>query len=127
MNNSTASGWAECMQALSHYSYHVSSGQFVLCDLQGGIYEGGIVLTDPVVHSRDRVFGVTDLGDQGISTFFSSHTCNRFCKSAWTKPRDQRQYYHPSSGTAMEMQKVVTRPNAFRPELTAIHDDDDEE
>lgn len=25
------------LQALSHFSYHVSGGQFTLCDLQGGI------------------------------------------------------------------------------------------
>mmetsp|Transcript_16236 Transcript_16236/g.35102 ORF Transcript_16236/g.35102 Transcript_16236/m.35102 type:complete len:228 (-) Transcript_16236:450-1133(-) len=28
--------WPRVMQALSHFSYHVSAGQFVLCDLQGG-------------------------------------------------------------------------------------------
>lgn len=27
--------WAEVMQALSHYTYHITSGHFVLCDLQG--------------------------------------------------------------------------------------------
>lgn len=25
------------MQSLSHYSYHISSGMFTLCDLQGGL------------------------------------------------------------------------------------------
>jgi hypothetical protein len=35
------------MQALSHYSYHKSGGQMVLCDLQGGILSSGrdVVLT----------------------------------------------------------------------------------
>jgi hypothetical protein len=50
------------LQALSHFSYHYTSGQFVLCDLQGGIYKHAAVLTDPVVHSQDRRFGPTDLG-----------------------------------------------------------------
>jgi hypothetical protein len=33
------------MQALSHYSYHKSGGQLVLCDLQGGLTSQGAVLT----------------------------------------------------------------------------------
>ena len=33
--------WSEVMQALSHFSYHNSGGQFLLCDLQGGVYSDG--------------------------------------------------------------------------------------
>lgn len=33
--------WSDAMQALSHFSYHNSSGQFLLCDLQGGVYSDG--------------------------------------------------------------------------------------
>jgi len=33
--------WGEAMQALSHFSYHNSGGQFLLCDLQGGSYSDG--------------------------------------------------------------------------------------
>jgi len=33
--------WGEVMQALSHFSYHSSGGQFLLCDLQGGSYSDG--------------------------------------------------------------------------------------
>ena len=33
--------WNDVLQALSHYSYHVSSGQFLLCDLQGEEGEEG--------------------------------------------------------------------------------------
>jgi Alpha-kinase family len=33
--------WGEAMQALSHYSYHISGGLVLLCDLQGGIYRDG--------------------------------------------------------------------------------------
>lgn len=41
--------WGRAMQALSHYSYHISGGTLLLCDLQGGIYEDGAILTDPVI------------------------------------------------------------------------------
>ncbi|SPO03578.1 related to protein kinase [Cephalotrichum gorgonifer] len=33
--------WSEAMQAPSHFSYHNSGGQFLLCDLQGGAYRDG--------------------------------------------------------------------------------------
>lgn len=37
----TRDSWGEAMQALSHFSYHKSGGQFLLCDLQGGSYRNG--------------------------------------------------------------------------------------
>ena len=46
--------WGRVMQAVSHFSYHASGGQFVLCDLQGGVYRDGAVLTDPVILSREQ-------------------------------------------------------------------------
>ena len=72
--------WPRVMQALSHFTYHITGGQFVLCDLQGGVYSDGVVLTDPAVLARSKSYGVTDLGPQGISTFFSQHKCNEFCR-----------------------------------------------
>jgi hypothetical protein len=95
--------WPRVMQALSHFTYHVSGGQFVLCDLQGGLYTNGVCLTDPVILSRNKQYGVTDLGPKGISSFFSNHTCNEYCKSNWSKPNDQGRYFAPSEGTSMMM------------------------
>ena len=46
--------WHRVMQAVSHYIYHKSGGQYVLCDLQGGIYKDGAVMSDPVILSRNR-------------------------------------------------------------------------
>ena len=36
------------MQALSHYSYHFSDGERLVCDLQGGYYDDYYILTDPI-------------------------------------------------------------------------------
>jgi len=94
--------WARVMQALSHFTYHVSSGQNLLCDLQGGVYQNGVVLTDPVILSVNREYGPTDLGSDGISSFFAHHQCNEFCRSEWRKPRDRTQYFHRTAGTTME-------------------------
>jgi len=37
----TGTAWGEAMQALSHFSYHDSNRQFLLCDIQGGSYRDG--------------------------------------------------------------------------------------
>ena len=106
--------WPRVMQALSHFSYHVSNGESVLCDLQGGFYSDGVVLTDPVVMSTSRRFGPTDLGAAGISSFFAHHTCNEYCRSEWRKPRNQTPYYTATAGTTME--QVPTHHS--RPRMT---------
>jgi len=95
------SHWSRVMQALSHFSYHVSNGEFLLCDLQGGVYKSTIVLTDPVILSRDQAYGVTDLGMQGISSFFAQHECNEYCCRSWKKPTNKKQYLYLSQSTTM--------------------------
>ncbi|KAI1652815.1 kinase-like protein [Daldinia decipiens] len=101
--------WGEVMQALSHFSYHVTGGQFVLCDLQGGIYQHEAVLSDPVILSRNRDYGVTDLGPDGISSFFSQHRCNNYCRSNWMRPINPVQIFRPVPGTTMMRHAVPTR------------------
>ncbi|KAI0128230.1 kinase-like protein [Hypoxylon sp. NC0597] len=103
--------WGEVMQAISHFSYHVSGGQFVLCDLQGGIYQHEVVLSDPVILSRNRDYGVTDLGPDGIRSFFSQHRCNNYCRSNWTKPMNAAPIFRPVAGTTMMRHSVPTRPS----------------
>lgn len=95
--------WHQVMQALSHFSYHVTGGQFVVCDLQGGIYSNGVVLSDPVVLSQSQKFGPTDLGPAGISTFFSKHVCNKYCRSGWNKPYNPIRKLPVVKGTTMDM------------------------
>ncbi len=95
--------WPRVMQALSHFSYHASGGQFVLCDLQGGVYSNEVILSDPVILSRSKDYGVTDLGPEGISNFFARHTCNEFCKAAWSKPSNPYAFYAARMSTSMIM------------------------
>ncbi|KAK3294485.1 kinase-like domain-containing protein [Chaetomium fimeti] len=103
-NNFWGDGTKTCplvMQALSHFSYHVTEGAYLLCDLQGGIYVNEVVLSNPVILSQTREYGVTDLGPGGISTFFHQHTCSMFCRSDWTKPAKQELHFTPVSHTTM--------------------------
>jgi hypothetical protein len=98
-NNETP--WPRVMQTLSHFSYHVSAGQFLLCDLQGGVYSNAVALADPVILSRGALYGVVDLGPRGISSFFSNHRCNEFCNPSWSRPADQTRYHRPQMGASM--------------------------
>lgn len=106
--NDESRDWALAMQALSHFSYHDTGGAYVLCDLKGGIYQHEVVLSDPVILSRTREFGVTDLGPDGISSSFSYHRCNRYCRPAWSAPANPRRHFRPVPGTTMVRHSVPT-------------------
>lgn len=88
-------------QALSHFSYHITGEECVLCDLQGGASFGFderqrvYTLSDVVVLSKSRSYGATDLGEDGINNFFHHHRCNEFCNSTWRVPAFTRNMYVP--------------------------------
>ena len=109
------SHWARVMQAISHFSYHASKGQHLLCDLQGAVYSDGVVLTDPAILSCDQRYGPTDLGEKGIISFFEEHVCNEFCRSGWLRPSDQISSYAPRRGSTMEhVETQKSRPKLSR-------------
>ncbi|KAL7919020.1 elongation factor 2 kinase [Trichoderma austrokoningii] len=85
-SNDSTSKWGKAMQALSHFSYNLSKGEYILCDLQGGIYKNRMILTDPAILTRNGRFGASDLGEKGIINFFKRRVCNRYCRSDWIKP-----------------------------------------
>jgi hypothetical protein len=87
--------WSHIMQALSHFSYHVSNGTLILCDLQGGLLpKEGFILTDPAILSETRnAFGPTDLGPEGMETFFARHICTKYCNRDWIRPASSNVYF----------------------------------
>lgn len=91
-SNSGYTNGAEFMQALSRFSYHITGGMFLLCDLQGGHYDDCYILTDPVIMSWDncKIYGSGDLGSEGIENFFAHSTVNKFCDPGWKKPTQIR-------------------------------------
>lgn len=100
--------WPAAMQALSHWTYHSTGGQLVLVDLQGGFYAGGVILTDPVVLSTTAgAYGVTDLGPDGIVSFFARHICGLFCRAGWARPRGT-----PAAGALLPMVQGTTMHRA---------------
>jgi hypothetical protein len=106
-SNSGYVNGADVLQSLSHFSYHHSNGQYLLCDLQGGHYADAYILTDPVIMSTNnsKTYGPMDLGSEGIENFFVKHKCNPFCKRHWRKPiHPQRSSNIPCrKGTAMSL------------------------
>lgn len=109
----TDDSWARVMQALSHFSYHVTGGRLVLCDIQGGLCRSGAVLSDPVILSQDTSYGVTDLGPKGIEQFFNAHKCNEYCRHYWLLPRRVGRHWDPEQGTTM-----YAPVNHFRKQMT---------
>lgn len=97
-------GWAEeghhMMQALSHYSYHLSGGRYLLCDLQGARSETHYVLTDPAVLSTGQEFGCKDGGMFFMENFFKNHKCNGYCNRKWLRMSGPRSQVPMRSGTS---------------------------
>ena len=78
------------LQAFSHFTYHVSGGKRIFCDLQGVERSDMIILTDPCILSNEKgKFGATDLGQQGIIRFMIAHDCNEYCDPNWRKLDDE--------------------------------------
>lgn len=110
--NEEDEGWSVlAMEAFSHFTYHRSGGQLIVCDIQGRYrYDKysqkrcRFELTDPAICSRRRTFGPTDMGEKGIESFFANHVCNNFCHAdggKWQRPRDSVQWFPKSSQTSM--------------------------
>eukprot|EP00826_Nyctotherus_ovalis_P016361 TRINITY_DN1472_c0_g1_i16.p1 TRINITY_DN1472_c0_g1~~TRINITY_DN1472_c0_g1_i16.p1 ORF type:complete len:901 (+),score=231.30 TRINITY_DN1472_c0_g1_i16:156-2858(+) len=72
------------LQAFSHFTFQKSQGHLIIVDLQGTIKDNKILLTDPAVHGHGQgfrtYFGSTNCGSRGISDFFLSHVCNKYCE-----------------------------------------------
>ena len=104
-------GWSVlAMEAFSHYTYHRSGGQLIVCDLQGRYRnnrynpkKSRFELTDVAICSRQRRYGPTDLGEKGIATFFANHRCNKFCNrnERWHRPKNPGRWFDSVSETSM--------------------------
>lgn len=81
----------EVAQSFSHFSYHMSRKNMLICDLQGVFdkTKNTFCFTDPVIHSNNpreqyqinrQRYGRTDMGQKGIDSFMKSHKCNRLCE-----------------------------------------------
>ncbi len=133
-------GWAVlAMEAFSHYTYHQSGGQLIVCDLQGRYRfskfsktKCRFELSDPAISSRRRTYGPTDLGEKGIESFFHNHVCNKFCQSHWQRPRNPQQWFPLSRGTSMLSSQLsnhlmLSSAMTFVVNLTTVEEDESDD
>ncbi|CAD7932216.1 unnamed protein product [Amoebophrya sp. A25] len=102
-NSGAADASAEVAQALSHFSYHLSDGRELLCDLQGGRSGNDYVLSDVVLMSAEKKYGNTDLGLPGIENFCAHHVCGPFCSREWKTWSNARRRYQPVMSTTITL------------------------
>jgi len=57
---------AMLLQTFSHWTACKSRNKYLLCDLQGILSGNEYILTDPCIHSWDRIHGPTDIGKEGM-------------------------------------------------------------
>ena len=96
----------------------------IVCDLQGvykvnhfAFIRSHYRLTDPAICSSRRLYGLTDMGQKGIVSFFANHTCNQFCekygKGQWKRPRDAICYFaSANSDNEMGHTSMMSSSNA---------------
>lgn len=75
--------------ALTHFSYHFSKGEKLLCGLQGQVADGVVnvryTFSGVSVCSMERSHGETDMGPAAMEEFFRTHKCSEFCSPGWKK------------------------------------------
>lgn len=75
------------LNAFTHFTFHATHGQMVVCNLKGAREDDTFKLTCPTVHSVNGEYGPNDKGNIGIQDFFHNHVCSSLCKD-FLKPED---------------------------------------
>jgi hypothetical protein len=84
-----------------------------------------IIFTDPVMHSRTaKRYGPSDLGPEGISSFFSSHKCSSMCERTWNTPADCNRYFKEEESTTMSNMTATPMPK-HTPALGTLAEEDE--
>ncbi|KAF7354006.1 hypothetical protein MVEN_01087400 [Mycena venus] len=70
--------------AFAHFVWGHSNKRLIIADIQGTLAlvrgKDGMILFDPMMHTRDGASGVGDFGMQGILSFLEAHTCRDICR-----------------------------------------------
>ncbi|KAJ7090464.1 kinase-like domain-containing protein, partial [Mycena epipterygia] len=71
------------IHAFAHFVWGHSNHTLILADIQGTPavvqQKDGMVLFDPMTHTKTGASGVGDFGIEGIETFLRDHTCGDIC------------------------------------------------
>ncbi|KAJ7803224.1 kinase-like domain-containing protein [Mycena olivaceomarginata] len=75
---------AKTVHAFAHNTFGSSESSLVFADLQGTSARvngnDGVILFDPMTHTRNGGSGLGDFGTKGLETFIETHRCNELCK-----------------------------------------------
>ena len=78
--------YSATLEAFCHWTYQVTDGYLMVTDIQGIRVGDRFILSDPAIHCTDASrFGNTNIGEDGFSQRFSTHKCNKICKSLGLK------------------------------------------
>jgi len=117
-NDGNVSSKEEVPQAFSHFSFHVSGGSVLVCDIQGVASN----YTDPQIHSIDgKGFGIGNIGKEGMTAFIKTHKCNRIC-SKLGLPRPQMPKDLSSAQGIWSAQRFADAVRTGM-EMLGLHDD----
>ncbi|KAJ6555754.1 hypothetical protein B0H19DRAFT_903523, partial [Mycena capillaripes] len=72
------------IHAFAHFSHSLLElGQTIMMDITGTPalvgHQDGMVLFDPMTHTKNGASSVRDFGIEGIQSFFRDHTCANVC------------------------------------------------
>jgi len=70
--------------------------------------------------SKTGSYGMTDLGNDGIRTFFARHSCNEYCRRDWARPGVKVKTFTKKRGTTMLPDRINGQPRS-RPPAQRIH------
>jgi hypothetical protein len=116
---------SQLAQALSHFSYHSTGGEMLLCDLVGAQRDDGtgLVLSECSAHSRGQSHGPTDLGRDGMVNFFAHHVCGPLCGRHWLRPPNAARIFAATRQTAVACPQTLppqVAPQVAPPQQHAV-------
>jgi hypothetical protein len=129
---SSNTGWASddapsWVAELTHHSFHSSGGECLLCDIAGcevSVWEDGVareaIIGDPTIHSRGRSFGPTDLGLDGILSWFARHECTEACMHMLRPPVHRTMHANSEVATlTLQKETLSEEPQILPPSVLA--------
>jgi len=80
-------GSHQLVEVFSHWTHHMSKGQFLVCDCQGVVSGTSYMLADPAVFSHDKRFASTgwDGGRDAMWKWMVNHKCSMRCHQSCCK------------------------------------------
>jgi hypothetical protein len=78
--------------------------------------------------SQRQTYGPSDLGRDGICSFFQRHTCSQLCRGEWTRPKIVgRAVYPMREGTSMIAELPTRHDRIPLSRLQGVEEEDEDD